>query len=491
MYKVLIVEDEKIERDHLVSMIEALTLPFEKILTATNGKEGLSVFEKEQPHIVIADINMPMMDGLQMIEAIKKQREATVCFILSSYDYFSYAQKALRIGVKDFILKPSDRETICALLTKALEEMRLRANRYEQEIKLIQKMHDFNEEIIKNCFYSIMTLQDKHKIQENLKLLGIEAISGVCIVFTHIDKKQLWEICDIVNDYGYFGICDMVDTQGVLFVFASYILGTKEINSLMETIASLYTEVHIFSGMIVKEDERLMDSYNQAKAKALQIGKTADTLYDEKRIEMIAKDFLAALEAEDKAMLISQLYPFASMIKADGFYDDMVRLLHTLAREVENKYNLYFDWKLFSKDIDCRIQDFASLEAFAMEIYDMLQKSIHSASYTQNVSSYKKALTYIEENYHKPITLVTVAEHLSITPFYLSRLINKHGKESFTEIVNFQRIKKAKQLIEEGYSFKEITYQVGFTSQSYFTKIFKKLVQMSPGEYKSRFEQDS
>ena len=58
--------------------------------------------------------------------------------------------------------------------------------------------------------------------------------------------------------------------------------------------------------MIVKEDERLMDSYNQAKAKALQIGKTADTLYDEKRIEMIAKDFLAALEAEDKAMLISQ-----------------------------------------------------------------------------------------------------------------------------------------------------------------------------------------
>ena len=89
MYKVLIVEDEKIERDHLVSVIEALTLPFEKILTATNGKEGLSVFEKEQPHIVIADINMPMMDGLQMIEAIKKQREATVCFILSSYDYFS------------------------------------------------------------------------------------------------------------------------------------------------------------------------------------------------------------------------------------------------------------------------------------------------------------------------------------------------------------------------------------------------------------------
>lgn len=489
MYKILIVEDEHIERDHLVSVVESLKLPFEQVLIATNGKEGLSVFEKEQPHIVIADINMPIMDGLQMIETIKKKKENTVCFILSSYDYFSYAQKALRIGVEDFILKPSDRDTICALLTKAIEEIKLRDNRYEQETKLIQKMHDFNEEIMKNCFYSIIILKDEIKIQENLKLLGIKAVSGFCMLLTNTDKEKLWEICNLINDYGYFGICDMVDNNGVLFVFASYVLEDKEVDSLIETIASQYSTIRIYSGMIVKENVELMDSYKMAKHKASKTAVLFDALTeDEKRIEMAGRKFLLAIENDDKSEIDMNLYHLNALIGTDTFKRRMERFLCYIAKEVENKYSIHLNAEFLNDDAWDMMTDSKGLEEFIMNMYHTIQKEIHSVSYTQNKHNYKKAITYIEEHYNKPITLVTVAEHLNITPFYLSRLINKNGKESFTEIVNQQRIKMAKQLIKEGKSFKEVTYEVGFTSQSYFTKIFRKIVKMSPGEYKNMFD---
>ena len=149
MYKIMIVEDEKIERDHLVRVIESLKLPLQAVLTATNGEEGITIFNRYHPDIIIADINMPIMDGLTMIELVKRQSPDTVCFILSSYNYFTYAQKALRLGVIDFILKPSDRKAINDCLIKALEQLKLRENRKEQEKKLMAKMNDLNEEIVK------------------------------------------------------------------------------------------------------------------------------------------------------------------------------------------------------------------------------------------------------------------------------------------------------------------------------------------------------
>ena len=71
MYKIMIVEDEKIERDHLVRVIESLKLPLQAVLTATNGEEGITIFNRYHPDIIIADINMPIMDGLTMIELVK------------------------------------------------------------------------------------------------------------------------------------------------------------------------------------------------------------------------------------------------------------------------------------------------------------------------------------------------------------------------------------------------------------------------------------
>lgn len=96
-------------------------------------------------------------------------------------------------------------------------------------------------------------------------------------------------------------------------------------------------------------------------------------------------------------------------------------------------------------------------------------------------------MKFIDKNYKKPIGLNDLAEELNVSSFYVSKLFSKEGGQNFTEIVNDLRIKEAKRLIKNDYSFKEVAYNVGFGSQSYFTKIFKKKVGMSPKEYRSMF----
>ena len=103
MYKILIIEDEQIERETLYKILHD-NFTLKGLYMAKNGKEALDVFEREKPEIVLADINIPGINGLEVIRRIKQQQQDTSFLVLSSYNYFEYAQEAIRLGVSDFIL---------------------------------------------------------------------------------------------------------------------------------------------------------------------------------------------------------------------------------------------------------------------------------------------------------------------------------------------------------------------------------------------------
>lgn len=483
----MIVEDEKIERDHLVHVIESLKLPLQSILTATNGEEGLSTFDKYQPDIIIADINMPIMDGLHMIELIKQRSPDTVCFILSSYNYFTYAQKALRLGVIDFILKPSDRKAINDCLVKALEQLKLRENQKEQEKKLMAKMNDLNDEIIKNCFYSIMTYKDELQIQESLNLLGIKAVCGVCFYIMNSDKKQMNETVRIITDCGYDPIYHMLDQSIVLFVLSNHIMDEREIKKLQSVIEEVLVKCECSVGKRADELYELIHSYEDARQRAqTEAIKEQDIMKDED-LHRLAVRFLDLIEIDDKQGIDTSLYPFLRHSDDPRFQTQFsIMIEHTLA-ELKKRYDVEIEADFLKQGDYQNIQDPKQLEMVLMEVCIMIQKVLRNVQYTKNQYNYKKACTFIEANYLKPITLLTVAEALHISPSYLSRLISKNGNDSFTDMVNALRIKEAKKQIKQGIAFKEVAHNVGFTSQSYFTKIFRKIVGIAPSEYKNLF----
>lgn len=118
MYKVLLVEDEPVIREGLKTMIERLTTGFTVKAEAQNGKEALRLLHSEMPDLIVTDIRMREMDGLSMIGKIREMYEDLPIIIISGYGDFQYAQKALKFGVSDYLLKPIDRVELVATFDK-------------------------------------------------------------------------------------------------------------------------------------------------------------------------------------------------------------------------------------------------------------------------------------------------------------------------------------------------------------------------------------
>lgn len=119
-YNYVIAEDESLIRRNLVKKLEALDLPLQKAGEAANGEEAIQLIERYCPQLVITDIRMPLRDGLEVVKYLYDNHPGTKVIILSDYDDFSYAQKAIRYSVEDYLLKPVSRDTLSESIRKLL-----------------------------------------------------------------------------------------------------------------------------------------------------------------------------------------------------------------------------------------------------------------------------------------------------------------------------------------------------------------------------------
>lgn len=189
--KILIAEDEQIEREHLYNVLCSLGIDGSDIRLASDGAQAFAFFRDQNPDVLIADINMPLMNGLELIEHVHKLNPKTICYILSSYNTFDFAQKALRIGAEDYLLKPVTRENLSMILSRAREEFQVHANLRNQEERLIERLNSLENRIEMDCLYAIVTLQDEIVIQEKLSLLGIGRFAqSICLLLSKEDGTQ-------------------------------------------------------------------------------------------------------------------------------------------------------------------------------------------------------------------------------------------------------------------------------------------------------------
>ncbi|MEH7306989.1 response regulator [Neobacillus drentensis] len=123
LVKVLIVEDELVVRNGISNFIKEMGEPFDLIGAASNGEDALKIIQSHSPHIVITDIKMPKMDGLSLVEKVKKMYPDIIIAILSGYADFTYATRAMRFGVSDYLLKPINKEVFGTTLNRLMGEV--------------------------------------------------------------------------------------------------------------------------------------------------------------------------------------------------------------------------------------------------------------------------------------------------------------------------------------------------------------------------------
>jgi len=135
MYKLLIVDDEYIIRKGIVSFVNFSELNINVVLEASDGITALEIFKQELPDLILADINMPKLNGLEFAAACKSIKPEVKICIVTGYDYFDYAVTALKLGVDDYILKPASKKDISEVLAKLINK--ISDEKYVQEVKSI------------------------------------------------------------------------------------------------------------------------------------------------------------------------------------------------------------------------------------------------------------------------------------------------------------------------------------------------------------------
>ncbi len=160
MYKLLVVDDEYIIRKGIVSFVNFSELKINKVFEASDGKAALEIFKEELPDLVLADINMPKINGLEFAAACKSIKPDVKICIVTGYDYFDYAVTALKLGVDDYILKPASKKDISEVLAKLVNK--ISHENYKQEVKSIVNGLVNNEDLEDDNGY-------KAKIQKEIE----------------------------------------------------------------------------------------------------------------------------------------------------------------------------------------------------------------------------------------------------------------------------------------------------------------------------------
>lgn len=504
-YRVMVVEDERIEREATVLTLQMSGLETDIVGSAENGAEALQLFRMHLPDIVIVDVDLPGISGLEVISEMQKLSEDTQYIILSAYNVFSYAQKALKMGVHEYLLKPCRTEELVAAVQSAictLEETR-DSGKSSQAFK--EKLNSIRPVLESECIYTIASMRNETSLRKMFEFMGLKVKSGFVFAVKpeNGQRKVIINVKSSMETMGVACIGDILNGLCIFIALSENFFEEKQIVNLMHFLTLILDQAHakhyIGVGKCSGSVDELHVSYEQA-LKALSYtgsgGKKlvmySDELLQERKntldIQTAVKRICAQMALQDKEGISREVKEcFSQMMLLDYPRETVDSVAYTLYIRVLSSIQEERE-EAFAGFVPEDIQSCADLCILCDKMIGQFMKiSELSAGKIQGGTLAAQAVEYIIEHYSENINLNQIADHFSITPFYLSRLVKRHTGKTFTDYLTYYRILKAKEMIQKGdLSIKEITYTAGFNSQNYFSKIFKKYTGDTPSEYRNK-----
>lgn len=493
--KLLIAEDEQIEREFLKKLMKDYFPSIKEIILAENGQEAIDLFRRHQPKIVLIDIDMPLKDGLTALQEMQQaSKDDFTSIILTSYNDFSFAQKSIQLHVSDYILKPAEPALICKRIMLALENLQKDFNYQSSVGELMEEMKQTNALIEPEFVYAILNQTEEKAILEYMRSKRISGTIAICLLLnTSIDHEAKY-IKDIIFDCGYDCISAKSKDLHILYIFSTFNITAEEINRVQRLLNPFLKKstIRCVWGNPKSRISEYYKSYQEAKERFDIHTIDTDTLSEKQFIDRTVKELL--LHVEDNQISIV-LYEFVAFLM--HYSSEKKRYIH---RQVLHKlYQYAFQNGInnlkepdYTKLVICSKNDSLHKAVYVTTQYFLeVLKPIKEHQYQNHSMVYKKAIHFIKQNYKKSIGLHDVGKYLDVTPHYISRILSKEGgpgSKSFVEILTDYRIEESKRLIQQAVSLKEVSYQVGFHSLSYFSKCFKKSTGLSPKEYQSLFQ---
>lgn len=508
MFEVIIVDDEPMIREGLQTLIAWETYGFKVINIAQNGREGFEKHQEYKPDLMIVDVRMPEMDGITLIEKIRKENRHTHFIILSGHADFTYAQRAMGCHVDGYLLKPLDEDELILYLqtiyNKLADEKKLKQlaaeEQNQQREMLITALCQGNDVLLNKEYLPIY--EELSHVQRKFQVLLLKVTSPAAHSDIRFFKKAAKELFEF-TEKGY--VFTNNDEIGVL-LRQSYSSKHSRQNLYEELAAGIGSKTFFAA---IGEQVSLSQIY--------QSFQTASTLltyhfYFDKGLVLdksnLSDQGLIGMDEKGIAIesYVSRLqYAFESINSKtaekmiEELSEEMVKRRMTEMEIKKGFIQLYtnlLNKLLLSNKND---QNLTAIHARAAEIYELptlpsvQQFLIHQFSEIIGVldngntdTQIKKMIDLIHKHYNKNLRLESLAEVFNYNSAYLGKLFKNYTGEYFNTYLDKVRIEIGKQLLQSGSKVYEVADQIGYANVDYFHRKFKKYVGTSPSTYRNQ-----
>jgi two-component system response regulator YesN len=529
MIRTLIVDDEYLVRQLVKNSVNWNDLGFEIVGETEDGEQALEMVEEIKPQLMIVDINIPFINGIELSKIIRERYSEIKIIILTGYDVFEYAKEGIKAGVLNYILKPIDSEEFAQALLdvkKKIEEENAQKNYIEN---IVEKSSIIEKEKFLNTI--ICKSENEKYIKEKMDYFDISLspdniVVAVIVIdnsreeFPQEKELQLWkfgvlnitsevvsELCPsiafygpndqivvILNQYNNYehakiSACNLACEKirnfiNKYFSFTvtigigrSYNGYDKIYLSYQEAICAMekkfiYGNNHVISFETMdkqQNDFNFLIFYD--KDKLLIELRTGNYEEIKKGIKQIFNKLLQDMVSKDHVMLVAM---------------DLVSVIIEFTAENNFTVKDIIDQKIDLFEVLRRKETIRELESTIVDLYE---KSINYVFQNRRSATSKvveKAKNYIEENYNRnDLTLDEIASNIFINSSYLSKVFKKELGYSVIEYLTMFRLKKAKEIIDSNANIQlhDIAERIGYSDPYYFSKCFKKSFGLPPSKY--------
>lgn len=542
MFSLLVVEDEEMIRNKILNNINWRENGFDNVYHAADGLEALDIVKNKDIDIVVTDIQMPEMNGIELIKEIKRISKKVRVIIITAYAEFEYARESIKLNVDDFILKPFRSKDLLVIVKKVVEEIiRERNENYEIE-NLRRQLRENKETLREKLFHDLLNNSFIGNIADDLVYLDLTSlidkdyfvtvvnISNFAQLIQDNDEEQKY-ICNLTL-YNwivkFLSVYNVIEGSDIIPATNFHVINyradqivilffneTDAVISLLEELIDrgakdLGFNLTVGIGNKYQNLRDMYISYKEACSAAmlsriygkgtvyifndLNLGnrlysKQLHILTDTKLYEDLKVGAFEEVK-KDVVEIISQIK--SAKLELDAV-NTIINNIVLLSCKTVNElgYNIFdiMDDKFSLNFSIYEINDLIELEEWLFGFFFRINECISRNRSSRNELLISKIREYIDANYYENITLTGISKIFGISSGYLSSLFYEYNGMNFIDYLSNLRIQKAKMLLKNtDLRIYEISEKVGYRDAYYFSTAFKKIVGINPTDYREKLK---
>ncbi|EGD48475.1 two component transcriptional regulator, AraC family [Ruminiclostridium papyrosolvens DSM 2782] len=540
MFRLLVVEDEEMIRNKIIYNTNWKEHGFVEVLQASNGMEALDIVRKNNIDIVITDIQMPEMNGIELIREIKSLNRGIKCIIITAYAEFEYAKESVKLNVNDYILKPFKSKDLLDIVKKLSEEINRERNERVEVENLRRQLRENKKALREKLFNDLLSNSYIGDIESDLNYLELSKlrnreyfiavinINNFMELIIEEDEEQKYIVnlsfynlvtkfltylekdsSDTSEDKLVYSVINYKIDQLVIVVYEDIDKFTSAFEDLIKLgrmelgfcitigIGNKYknlTDVHIsyreacsaalLDRVYGREIVYIFNDLNFGnKVYSKQLHILGDTkLYDDLKIGAFPEI------KNDIVDIITQIK--SSKLELDAINTIIYNVVLLSCKTINElgydifeimgeDFNLHFDVK--------EINNLVQLEEWLLSFFYKVNEYINQKRSNRNQKLLSKVKDYVDGNYSENITLTSISKDFGISSGYLSVLFNDYIGQNFIDYLTNLRIQSAKNLLKStDLKIYEIADRVGYRDAYYFSTAFKKIVGINPTDYREK-----